>query len=235
MVFLSLENNHFKMTWDFHVVLDCGNIILYDKLNLRLLTDHLSASFSKSLLETELQIKKKKSTALTELDYIIWMEDVDWSDFTRIMYLNSPRELWIAPAAAVCEIAHLFTNFFNRYIAWQFSALFQQGVKKMKQRICTVTNYYFFFPLLYLFNATRTRGITYSHDQINISCQRGKKKGRELQKFQCFQSITCFQCFFVCFKWFTYNLKSFIKCAKFGLHWAHFFLCIWNFPSKINL
>ncbi len=29
-----------------------------------------------------------------------------------------------------------------------------------------------------------------------------------------------------------YNLK-FIKCEKSGLHWAHFFLCIWYFP-KIN-
>ncbi len=33
--------------------------------------------------------------------------------------------------------------------------------------------------------------ITYSHDQINISCQREKKLKKIIHKFQCFQSITC--------------------------------------------
>lgn len=65
----------------------------------------------------------------------------------------------------------------------------------MKQRIRTVTNFLFFFPLLYLFNATRTRGIIYSHDQINISCQRGEKREENYRNFNVFRALHVFSAF----------------------------------------
>ncbi len=99
---------------------------------------------------------------------------------------------------------------------YEFSAMLCGRLQQQRQTFFFHLLFDLFF-MLYWFIATRTRGITYSHNQLNVSCQkerekkREKNKGRKLHKFQCFQSITCFQCFFVCSKRFTYNLKPFIN------------------------
>ncbi len=58
--------------------------------------------------------------------------------------------------------------------------------------------------------------------KLTLAAREREKKIKEENyiNFNAFRALHVFNAFlfFVCSKRFTYNLKSFIKCAKFGLH-----------------